>query len=74
MARVTRRFATTGMHCPSCSMLIRMDLSDLPGVSSATADHRSSMTEVVYDDEVIGSAEIIAAITRAGYGAELVED
>lgn len=32
------------------------------------------MTEVVYDDEVIGSAEIIAAITRAGYGAELVED
>lgn len=73
MAFVTRRFETTGMHCPSCSMLIQMDVGDLAGVVSAEADHRSGATVVTFDDERIGPADIIAAITKAGYGAELAD-
>jgi Cu+-exporting ATPase len=73
MATVTRRFLTTGMHCPSCSMLIQMDVSDLPGVTAVSSDHRTSMTEVTFDDEVVGPTEIIAAVVKAGYGAELAE-
>ena len=34
---LTKRFETTGMHCPSCSMLIQMDVSDLPGVVAVKA-------------------------------------
>ena len=71
MATVTKRFATTGMHCPSCSMLIQMDVSDLAGVTAVSADHRTGMTEVTYDDSVASVDEIIESIAKAGYGAEL---
>ncbi len=74
MATVTRRFVTTGMHCPSCSMLIQMDVSDLTGVQSATADHRTGITEVTYDDQLLGPDEVVHTIVKAGYGAELLED
>lgn len=71
MSIVTKRFVTTGMHCPSCSKLIEMDLAELTGVQSASVDHRIALSEVTYDDAVVGPDEIIDAIVRAGYGAEL---
>ena len=73
MATTTTRFTTTGMHCPSCSMLIQIDVGDLPGVSSVSADHRTGLTEVTYDDETLGTDAIVAAIVKAGYGAEVAE-
>lgn len=74
MATVTSRFITTGMHCPSCSMLIQMDVSDLEGVVSVSSDHRTAITEVTYDDDVAGPDDIIGVIVKAGYGAELVAE
>ena len=71
MTMKTRRFVTTGMHCPSCSMLIQMDVSDLDGVTDVMSDHRTGLTEVVYDDDVTGPEAIIATIAKAGYGAAL---
>jgi Cu+-exporting ATPase len=73
MAQVTKRFETTGMHCPSCSMLIQMDVSDLPGVIAVQADHRTSVTEVTFDDTAVTAEDIVAVITKAGYGASLPE-
>ena len=73
-ATTTKRFATTGMHCPSCSMLIQIDVGDLPGVSAVSADHRTGLTEVTYDDETLDADAIVAAIVKAGYGAEVAED
>ncbi len=73
MAVVTRQFVTTGMHCSSCSMLIHMDLSELDGVQSVSVDHTSGLSEVTFDDTVVGPEAIVAAIVRAGYGAELLE-
>jgi len=69
---VTARFATTGTHCPSCSMLIQMSLEDLDGVASVKADHAAAMTEVVYDPAMTTPEAIIAEIVKAGYGAELI--
>lgn len=66
----TQRFATTGMHCPSCSMLIQMVVGELDGVTSADSDHRTGITEVVFDDSVTGVDDIVGTIERAGYGAE----
>ncbi len=71
---VTRRFVTTGTHCPSCSMLIQMELDDVPGVVNASVDHRTSIAEVVFDDASLSEDDIIAAITKAGYGAEALAD
>lgn len=73
MAVLTTRFITTGLHCPSCSMLIQMDVGALPGVVSATADHRSGIAEVTYDADVLGPDDIISAIVALGYGAEKAE-
>lgn len=74
MARVTRRFVTTGMHCPSCSMLIQMDVGDLAGVESVTSDHRTASTEVTYDADMLDAQQIIDTIVKAGYGAELADE
>lgn len=74
MTLVTKRFTTSGMHCPSCSMLIQMDVSDLPGVESVKADHASGMTEVTYDSDSVTPNEIVQAIVSAGYAAELADD
>jgi Cu+-exporting ATPase len=74
MATVTKRFTTTGMHCPSCSMLIQMDVSDLPGVSAVSANHQTGMTEVTYEDQTVTADEIVDAIAKAGYGAELADE
>lgn len=73
MAIVERRFSTSGMHCPSCSMLIEMEVSDLAGVESVSSDHREGVTRVRYDDSVCSPTDIVDAITKAGYGATLLD-
>jgi len=73
MATVTRRFTTGGMHCRSCSMLIEMDVGDLPGVVSVSSDHAGGVTEVTYDEAALGPEDIVHAITKAGYTAEALD-
>ncbi len=53
-------------------MLIQLTLEELDGVEAAQVDHRSGTSEVVFDDAVLNDADIVAAITKAGYGAEPV--
>lgn len=68
----TSIYQVTGMHCSSCSMLVTMNLQDLPGVESAECNHATGRTEVTYDTSTVSSSEIIGAIRDAGYDAELV--
>ena len=68
----TTKFRTTGMHCPSCSMLIEMNVSDLAGVDSVKASHADGLTTVTYDPTVVDTAKIVAEIRAAGYEAEVV--
>ncbi|MHB1341929.1 MAG: heavy-metal-associated domain-containing protein [Coriobacteriia bacterium] len=70
-ANVTSRFATTGMHCNSCSMLIQLSVGDLPGVLGVNADAASGLTEVTYDPDQVTADAIVQEIVKAGYGAEL---
>jgi copper chaperone len=67
----TVRLRTTGMHCQSCSMLIQMNVEELPGVESVSSDFRTGVTEVGYDPDQIAVDDIVATIVAAGYGAEL---
>ncbi len=69
----TVRFATTGMHCGSCSMLIDMTLGDLDGVTESKSDHASGETVVTFDDAVLSPEDVIGAIRSIGYEAEVVE-
>jgi copper chaperone CopZ len=68
----TIELKTGGMHCGSCSTLVRMSVEELPGVASAKADHASGRTHVEFDPAQVSAADIIAAIVAAGYTSELV--
>jgi len=72
-APVTTRLHTTGLHCQSCSMLVKMELEELPGVVSAESDFRTGMTVVVHDPGLATVEALMAAVVAAGYGAELAE-
>jgi copper chaperone CopZ len=52
-------------------MLVKMELEDLGGVAAASADFATGITEVTYDPEQVTVDEMIAAIVRAGYGAQV---
>ncbi len=65
----TKTFNTTGMHCPSCSMLIEMSLTDLQGVSDVKVDYKAGTTVVTYDEALVSDADIIGEIEKAGYQA-----
>jgi copper chaperone CopZ len=52
-------------------MLVKMELEDLAGVASASADFATGVTDVTYDPDQVTIDEMIAAIVRAGYGAQV---
>lgn len=67
----TTTFVTSGMHCPSCSMLIEMSLGDVDGVTSASSDYKSGITEVTYDTTILTAEAIVSEIEKAGYTARV---
>jgi copper chaperone CopZ len=72
VAEKTVRLKTTGMHCGSCAMMVKMTVEDLPGVAVAQSEYASGITEVTFDEDLLSSEQIVAAIEAAGYGAEAV--
>lgn len=68
----TINIKTTGMHCPSCSMLIEMNVGDLPGVKSVKASNANSLTTVTFDPDKVDANRIVKEIRDAGYDAELL--
>jgi copper chaperone CopZ len=66
----TVRLRTTGMHCQSCSMLVQMNVEELPGVEAVSADVATGLTEVSFDPSQLTVDDIVGAIVAAGYGAE----
>jgi copper chaperone len=66
----TITFKTTGMHCPSCSMLVELNVSDLTGVESVKASHVDGTTVVTFDETVLDAERIEAEIREAGYEVE----
>lgn len=71
MSKVQMSFKTTGLHCPSCSMMVDMTVSDLDGVETTKTDHATGLTVVAFDADVVSAQEIMSAILAAGYEAEL---
>ncbi|MDO8516525.1 MAG: heavy-metal-associated domain-containing protein [Nanoarchaeota archaeon] len=55
----------SGMHCKSCSMLIKSDLEDL-GVN-ADIDHETGKSTLEFDETKITLEKIKATIKEAGY-------
>jgi copper chaperone CopZ len=52
-------------------MLVDMTLQEMEGVAESKTDHATGVTVVSYDTDVVTADDIIQAIRRAGYDAEL---
>jgi cobalt/nickel transport system ATP-binding protein len=72
MTMVTARFSTSGMHCQSCEARIKQELENIAGVASVVPDHKSAITTVTFDGDVVDEKRIEDAIREAGYEAELM--
>lgn len=63
-----QQYTVTGMSCAACSARVEKAVSSMPGVSSCAV---SLLTNSMAVDGTADSAEIIAAVEKAGYGAAL---
>lgn len=71
---VKKKLKIEGMHCTSCAMNIDMDLEDLDGVKAAKTSYAKQESEVEFEEEKLGIAQIILTINKTGYQARLLED
>ena len=60
----------TGMHCQSCEILIKEELTELPGVSEITVDHKSGVAHLLLDESKSSPDAILSAVAQAGYTAK----
>ncbi|NMB36079.1 MAG: heavy metal translocating P-type ATPase [Firmicutes bacterium] len=69
MSRIKEKFEVTGMTCAACSAAVERSVKKVPGVESVAVNLLTNSMSVEYDEGQISSAEIIKAVTDAGYGA-----
>lgn len=61
-----KTFKVTGMHCPSCEMLIKEDLEDM-GVKVKEVSHKSGKLVVEFDEKKVPELKIKTTIENEGY-------
>ncbi len=66
-------FSVSGIHCESCELLIKDELSQLKGVSNMIIDHKTGKGTVTVEDGKITHSDILGAIIKAGYKATINE-
>lgn len=68
----TRELAISGMTCATCAGRVEKALLAVPGVTRAEVNLASEKASVEGVAGVLRPADLIAAVQRAGYGAELL--
>lgn len=63
------RFDITGMTCSACSARVEKAASKLEGMQSVSVNLLTNSMKVSYEDDRLGTEDIIAAVEKAGYGA-----
>lgn len=66
------RYRVTGMTCSACSSHVEKAVGRLDGVEKASVNLLTGTMEVSYDEDRLGESEIIAAVEKSGYGAEVL--
>lgn len=67
-------FNIIGMTCASCQAHVEKAVSKLDGVSQVSVNLLKNNMNVEFDNEIISSQDIISAVEKGGYGAELQND
>src|SRR5579872_3068562 len=68
----TRELAISGMTCAACALRVERALTAVPGVARAAVNLASNRGSVEGAAGALRPAELIAAVARAGYEAQLL--
>jgi Cu+-exporting ATPase len=68
----TSALAISGMTCASCARRVERSLSKVAGVSAANVNLATEKATVVYAPDTTDLSALVAAVEKAGYGAEEV--
>ena len=68
------RYHVTGMTCSACSSHVEKAVSKLDGMGKASVNLLTETMDVIYDEKSLTQADIVAAVVKAGYGAQLMEE
>ena len=60
-------FKVSGMHCPSCPKLIAMNVEELEGIEKVSADEKSGVVKVKFDNKKAKMSDIKTKIEQDGY-------
>ena len=69
-----QRFRVTGMSCAACSARVQRVTENLDGVKLSNVNLLAGTMEIEYNENQLQPDAIIAAVTEAGYGAELLRE
>ncbi|MDU4576979.1 MAG: cation-translocating P-type ATPase, partial [Negativicoccus succinicivorans] len=69
----TLRLAITGMHCAACSARIEKVVGRMAGVQEVAVNLITGRARLVYDEQTVTAADIIAKIEKSGYGAHIAD-
>ena len=64
-------YDVTGMSCAACSSRVEKAVAKQPGAQQVAVNLLKNSMVVEYDESRLSSAQIIAAVEKAGYGASL---
>lgn len=66
-----QKFDVTGMTCSACSAHVEKSVSKLEGVQCVNVNLLQNSMVVEYDNNALGTTDIIHAVESGGYGASL---
>lgn len=67
------KYIVTGMTCSACSSRVEKTVRSLAGMQEVTVNLLTHSMQVEYEATKLNAADIIKAVTDAGYGAELID-
>jgi copper chaperone CopZ len=60
-----------GMHCSSCTTLVKEALTDNKGVNDADVDLKTAKAIVSFDEKQVSEKQLIESVRKEGYDARL---
>lgn len=64
----------SGMHCSSCSSAVEKALKMVPKVLKASVSLSTNQAEVLYEPGTVMVSDLVQAVKKAGFVAQLLED
>ena len=71
--KLDEKYVVSGMSCASCSARVDKAVRSLKGIKEVNVNLLTNSMVVSYDESRLNSEKIIQAVTKAGYGATLLE-